>query len=209
MQAFAQKMGYCLAPDPYHHHVKADVDGVLVLFPAGERGRFSPSPEFITAVLTLRLGSVVALIDNSLDQAEQKVLENAINNNASFSDDEKRSLHAYLTWQLHTPANMTGMKSRIELLGAAEKSAVGKVIVSVACSDGTAELRLPKSNSLRRFIQAWDWIPHPYQAISISIPQLKLLSFHLYQLISRRQGLRWMPTYLPATNLPLMMFVNY
>ncbi len=100
MQAFAQKMGYCLAPDPYHHHVKADVDGVLVLFPAGERGRFSPSPEFITAVLTLRLGSVVALIDNSLDQAEQKVLENAINNNASFSDDEKRSLHAYLTWQL-------------------------------------------------------------------------------------------------------------
>lgn len=76
------------------------------------------------------------MIDNSLDQAEQKVLENAINNNASFSDDEKRSLHAYLTWQLHTPANMTGMKSRIELLGAAEKSAVGKVIVSVACSDG-------------------------------------------------------------------------
>lgn len=113
MQAFAQKMGYCLAPDPYHHHVKADVDGVLVLFPAGERGRFSPSPEFITAVLTLRLGSVVALIDNSLDQAEQKVLENAINNNASFSDDEKRSLHAYLTWQLHTPANMTGMKSEV------------------------------------------------------------------------------------------------
>lgn len=125
MQAFAQKMGYCLAPDPYHHHVKADVDGVLVLFPAGERGRFSPSPEFITAVLTLRLGSVVALIDNSLDQAEQKVLENAINNNASFSDDEKRSLHAYLTWQLHTPANMTGMKSRIELLGAAEKISCG------------------------------------------------------------------------------------
>lgn len=136
MQAFAQKMGYCLAPDPYYHHVKADVDGVLVLFPAGESGRFSPSPEFITAVLTLRLGSVVALIDNSFDQAEQKVLENAINNNVSFRDDEKRSLHAYLTWQLHTPANMTGMKSRIELLGAAEKSAVGKVIVSVACSDG-------------------------------------------------------------------------
>lgn len=76
------------------------------------------------------------MIDNSLDQAEQKVLENAINNNAGFSDDEKRSLHAYLTWQLHTPANMTGMKSRIELLDTAEKSAVGKVIVSVACSDG-------------------------------------------------------------------------
>ncbi|MBD2826527.1 TerB N-terminal domain-containing protein [Xenorhabdus szentirmaii] len=136
MQAFAQKMGYSLAPDMYLHHMKADVDGALVLFPAGEGARFSPSPEFISAVMTLRLGAMVALIDNSLDQAEQKVLENAINNNTGFTDDEKRSLHAYLTWQLHTPANMTGMKSRIELLGAAEKSAVGKVIISVACSDG-------------------------------------------------------------------------
>ncbi len=31
--------------------------------------------------MTLRLGAMVALIDDSLDQAEQKVLENAINNN--------------------------------------------------------------------------------------------------------------------------------
>ncbi|MGU3415732.1 TerB N-terminal domain-containing protein [Enterobacteriaceae bacterium C34A] len=137
MQAFALKMGYGLAPDPYYHHVKADVDGALVLYPAAEGVRFSPSAEFISAVMTLRLGAMVALIDNSLDQAEQKVLENAINNNTDFTDDEKRSLHAYLTWQLHTPANMTGMKSRIELMGAAEKTAVGKVIVSVACSDGT------------------------------------------------------------------------
>lgn len=137
MQAFALKMGYSLAPDPYYHLVKADVDGALVLFPAAEGGRFSPSAEFISAVMTLRLGAMVALIDNSLDQAEQKVLENAINNNTGFTDDEKRSLHAYLTWQLHTPANMTGMKSRIELMGAAGKAAVGKVIVSVACSDGT------------------------------------------------------------------------
>ncbi|WP_193065691.1 tellurite resistance TerB family protein [Hafnia alvei] len=136
MQAFALKMGYSLAPDPYYHHVKSDVDGALVLFPAAEGGRFSPSAEFISAVMTLRLGAMVALIDNSLDQAEQKVLENAINN-TGFTDDEKHSLHAYLTWQLHTPANMTGMKSRIELMGAAEKAAVGKVIVSVACSDGT------------------------------------------------------------------------
>jgi hypothetical protein len=35
-------------------------------------GRFSPSSEFISAVMTLRLGAMVALIDDSLDQAEQK-----------------------------------------------------------------------------------------------------------------------------------------
>jgi len=139
MQAFALKMGYCLAPDPLYHHVKAEADGALVLFAASEGTRLSPSPAFISAVMTLRLGSMVALTDNSLDQAEQKVLENAIDHNSGFNEDEKRSLHAYLTWQLRTPANMTGMKNRIALLSTMEKSAVGKVIVGVACSDGRIE----------------------------------------------------------------------
>ncbi|KHN51163.1 ATPase [Dickeya fangzhongdai] len=139
MQAFALKMGYCLAPDPLFHHVKAEADGALVLFAVGEGARLPPSRAFISAVMTLRLGSMVALTDNSLDQAEQKVLENAIDHNSGFSEDEKRSLHAYLTWQLHTPANMAGMKNRIALLSAMEKSAVGKVIVGVACSDGRIE----------------------------------------------------------------------
>ncbi|MNG49855.1 Tellurite resistance protein TerB [compost metagenome] len=139
MLAFALKMGYCLAPDPFYHHVKAEADGALVLFAASESARLSPSPAFISAVMMLRLGSMVALTDNSLDQAEKKVLENAIDHNSGFNEDEKRSLHAYLTWQLHTPANMTGMKNRIALLSTMEKSAVAKVIVGVACSDGRIE----------------------------------------------------------------------
>jgi len=139
MQAVALKMGYCLAPEPLSHHVKAEADGALVLFAASKGTRLSPSPAFISAVMTLRLGSMVALTDNSLDQAEQKVLENAIDHNSGLNEDEKRSLHAYLTWQLHTPANMTGMKNGIALLSTMEKSAIGKVIVGVACSDGRIE----------------------------------------------------------------------
>lgn len=204
MQAFALKMGYGLAPDPYYHHVKADVDGTLVLFPAAEGGRFSPSPEFISAVMTLRLGAMVALIDDSLDQAEQKCLRMP-STTIGFTDDEKRSLHAYLTWQLHTPANMTGMKSRIELMGP-RKAAVGKVIVSVACSDGTiapAEIK-----QLEKIYSSLGLDPHLSRAISISIPQLNMISSRLYQLISQQQGSHWMLMYLPATNLPRMMFVN-
>lgn len=139
MQAFALKMGYCLAPDPFYHHVKAEADGALVLFAASKGARFSPSPAFISAVMTLKLGAMVALTDNRLDLAERKVLDDAIAHNSDFTDDEKRSLYAYLTWQLHTPANMTGMKNRIALLSTAEKSAVGEVIVGVACSNGSTE----------------------------------------------------------------------
>jgi tellurite resistance protein len=139
MQAFAAKMGYRMAPDPFYHHVKAEVDGVLVLYAAGEGHRVSPTPAFTSAVMMLRLGAIVAMIDNNLDQSERTVLENAIDHNPGFNEEEKRSLHAYLNWQLHTPANMTGMKNRLALLNSAEKAAVGQFIVSVACSDGRIE----------------------------------------------------------------------
>lgn len=139
MQAFAAKMGYRMVPDPFYHHVKAQVGGVLVLFAAGDEHRFSPTSAFTLAVMMLRLGAIVAMIDNSIEQSERAVLENAIDHNALFNEDEKRSLHAYLTWQLHTPTNMTGMKNRLALLNSAEKAAVGQFIVSVACSDGRIE----------------------------------------------------------------------
>jgi len=139
MQAFAAKMGYRMAPDPFYHHVKAEVDGVLVLYAAGEGHRVSPTPAFTSAVMMLRLGAIVAMIDNNLEQSERTVLENAIDHNPGFNEEEKRSLHAYLNWQLHTPANMTGMKNRLALLNSAEKAAVGQFIVSVACSDGRIE----------------------------------------------------------------------
>lgn len=139
MQAFAAKMGYRMVPDPFYHHVKAEVGGVLVLFAAGDEHRFSPTSAFTLAVMMLRLGAIVAMIDNSIEQSERAVLENAIDHNALFNEDEKRSLHAYLTWQLHTPTNMTGMKNRLALLNSAEKAAVGQFIVSVACSDGRIE----------------------------------------------------------------------
>lgn len=138
MQAFAEKMGYRMAPDPVYHHVKAEAGGVVVLYTAENGDRFSPTPAFILAVMTLRLGAILAMIDNSLEQSERAFLENAIDHNLNLNKAEKRSLHAYLTWQLHTPtpANMTGMKNRIAMLNSAEKAAVGQVIVGVACSDG-------------------------------------------------------------------------
>lgn len=139
MQAFAAKMGYRMAPDPFYHHVKAEVGGVLVLYAAGDGHRVSPTPAFTSAVMMLRLGAIVAMIDNNLEQSERTVLENAIDHNPGFNEEEKRSLHSYLNWQLHTPANMTGMKNRLALLNPTEKAAVGQFIVRVACSDGRIE----------------------------------------------------------------------
>lgn len=140
MQGFATKMGYRMAPDPFYHHVKAEVGGVLVLYAIEDEYRFLPTSAFTSAVMTLRLGAIVAMIDNSIEPSERTVLESVINHNPLFNEDEKRSLHAYLTWQLHTPANnLTGMKNRLALLNSAEKAVIGQFIVSLACSDGRIE----------------------------------------------------------------------
>lgn len=207
MQAFALKMGYCLAPDPFYHHVKAEADGALVLFAASESARFSPSPAFLSAVMTLRLGSMVALTDNSLDQAEQKVLENAIDHNSGFSEDEKRSLHAYLTWQLHTPANMTGMKNRIALLSTMEKSAVGKVIVGVACSDGRIEPAEIKQ--LEKIYLSLGLILQLSPATSISTLRQRLPRCRLHQRVLGPLSSRWTPACWLTMSRPQTMSVNY
>jgi len=55
MQAFAAKMGYRMAPDPFYHHVKSEAGGVLVLYAAGDGHRISPTPAFTSAVMMLRL----------------------------------------------------------------------------------------------------------------------------------------------------------
>lgn len=139
MQSFAFKMGYCFAPDPVYHFLKAEVGGSIVIFPASEGALFSPSSAFASAVMTIRLGAMVALTDNSLDHNERKVLEKYIEQNSSLSEAEKRSLYAYLIWQLNTPSKMTGVRNRIELLSVEEKAAVAKIIVGVACADGKIE----------------------------------------------------------------------
>lgn len=139
MQAFARKMGYDMAPDPFYHHVKVNVKDALVLFVATNDMHFSPSPAFVFTVIMLRLGAMVALVNNDLDQAKWKILKQVIDSNQDFTADEKRSLHAYLTWQLHSPVNMAGIKNRMALLDKEEKTVIGRVIVEVACSDGKIE----------------------------------------------------------------------
>lgn len=136
MQNFARRAGYGIAPDMRYHLVRPDPEGHLVLFPEGHAEFYVPSAEFTSVSVALRLGAMIAQMDKRVDVAEQAALEKTINHNDALSPTEKRSLHAYLTWRLNTPANQAGLKGKIEQLSDKDKSSIGNVIISVACADG-------------------------------------------------------------------------
>lgn len=140
IQNFIERTGYGVAPDTRYHHVKPEPDGNIVLFLEGHGEFFTPSTEFLSVSVALRLGAMIAQMDQDVDITEQIVLEKTIDHNGTLSPTEKRSLHAYLRWLLNTPANMAGLKNKIEQLNGKEKSTIGNVILRVACADGKIDL---------------------------------------------------------------------
>ncbi len=136
MLGMAQKAGYGIAPDPRYHHAKPLIDGKIVLFPEGHGEYFEPSKSFNSVGMALRLGAMVASIDQHIDESELVILKNLIDHNTKLSPTEKISLHAYLLWRLNTPANMAGLKARLENLQSKDKAAVSRLLISVALADG-------------------------------------------------------------------------
>ena len=84
----------------------------------------------------MRLGAMVAAIDSRIDQNEIRLLTQLIDHETNLSPVEKQSLHAYLIWRLNTPSNLTGLKSRVESLAEAEKSAISRILIKVSMADG-------------------------------------------------------------------------
>lgn len=132
----ASKAGYGFAPDPRFHNAKPSASGMLVLFSEGHGEYFEPSKAFNEVGMALRLGAMVANIDSNLDRNELEILHQLIDHDTKLSPTEKNSLHAYLTWRLNSPSNMTGLKARLSKFGNKEKSAVSHILVGVALADG-------------------------------------------------------------------------
>jgi len=136
VQNLAERAGFGIAPDARYHHAKLSLNGKLVLFPGGHGKYFQPSRKFYELGVVLRLGAMVAAIDSRIDQNEIRLLTQLIDHETNLSPVEKQSLHAYLIWRLNTPSNLTGLKSRVESLAEAEKSAISRILIKVSMADG-------------------------------------------------------------------------
>ena len=136
LSSVIEKAGFGIAPDIRFHQAKPDIDGKIMLFPGGHGEDFSPSSEFRKIGTILRLGSLVAGIDNHIADSEVKLLEGLITRNEKLEETEKRSLNAYMHWRLNSPANAAGLKKRLEALSESDKIAISHILVGVALADG-------------------------------------------------------------------------
>ena len=131
-----EKAGFGIAPDIRYHYAKPDINGNVVLFLGGHGKDFLSSHAFKQVGTILRLGAMVACIDNHIDESEVSLLENLINQDNQLTEIEKRSLNAYMLWRLNTPPNMAGLKARLETINNREKTTVSHILVAVALADG-------------------------------------------------------------------------
>ncbi len=140
--------GFNMAPDIRLHFAKPELDGMIVIYPNDSNKILNTSQEYNIIGLILRLGSMVAVIDNHIHEAEVQYLQNLIYSNNNLSDLEKMSLNAYLTWRLNSTVNMSGLKARIEQINDDDKSAISDIIVNVALADG--EIKTSEINQLQK-----------------------------------------------------------
>ncbi len=136
LQGVLDRTGLGIAPDPRFHHAKPQPTGNVVLFSGGHKQLEEPSDTFNELGMALRLGAMVAKIDDHVHEAEVSVLENLINNRPGLTEPDKASLHAYLTWRLNSPQNTASLKKQIENLSQDGKHSISKILVSVALADG-------------------------------------------------------------------------
>ena len=136
LAALIEKLGFGLIPDVRYYGLRPDMDSSAVIFPHGHGIDFKPSAEFRLVGAMVRLGALVSQSDGHVSPHEETVLKNLIQDNRNLTGIEKDSLQAYLYWSLYTPQGTTGLKQKLAEVGDAEKSAVSRILVSVAHADG-------------------------------------------------------------------------
>jgi uncharacterized tellurite resistance protein B-like protein len=79
---------------------------------------------------------MIGQVDQDQSVKEEIILQNLIQNNHKLTGTEKNSLLAFLAWCLKTPQDTTGLKQKLTEVSAAEKTAIGHILISVAHADG-------------------------------------------------------------------------
>lgn len=136
LQSVCRVLGYGYAPDERYHGVRAKPDENLVLYKTNGVETFEPSIKFQEMAISLRLGALVALTDDELDDSERNYLRGLISNSNYLNESEKESLNAYLQWRLSSQSTLAGLKSRVEKLGNKEIESIRSVIINVILADG-------------------------------------------------------------------------
>lgn len=134
-------MGFGLAPDVRFHNAKPAIDDNVCIFQRGHGSNFKPSREFYTVSTILRLGAMVSQSDKDLAAVEDMMLKGLIQDNRELTSIEKDSLFAFLHWSLRAPQSTAGLKQQLANVSSVEKTAISRILISIAHADGRIDPR--------------------------------------------------------------------
>ena len=136
LAALVEGVGFGMVPDVRFHNIKPSLDGKVVVFPGGYGKDFRPSREYQTLGTILQLGAMVSQIDGRFSPSGEAALQNLVNESRGLAKAEKASLLAFLQWCFNNPQGTAGIKQRMSEVSTAEKAAISRILISVACADG-------------------------------------------------------------------------
>lgn len=137
------KLGIGFAPDPRFHHSKIQSEDVITVYPieSPESRLKTASKAFNELLLLLKLGAIIASADGSVGDDERELLLSLLKKDPFISEAERKSLEAFIHWQLSTPPNLSAIKSKLENVSQHEKTAICNVLVSLVLADGKVEAK--------------------------------------------------------------------
>ncbi|MDV5246764.1 tellurite resistance TerB family protein [Shewanella xiamenensis] len=137
------KLGIGFAPDPRFHHSKIQSEDVITVysFESPESRLKTASKAFNELLLLLKLGAIIASADGSVGDDERELLLSLLKKDPFISEAERKSLEAFIHWQLVTPPNLSAIKGKLENVSQTEKTAICNVMVSLVLADGKVEAK--------------------------------------------------------------------
>ena len=135
------RLGIGMAPDPRFAMRKIQLAEPVVLFQLPE-DTFTierPSEGYLSAILSLSFGTLVAQADGRVEAAERVHIAGQIDANKSVTKAERARLHANFSWLIAVPPNIAMLRSRLRNATESSRSALCQLAVSIAGADGAIE----------------------------------------------------------------------
>ncbi|MGI8434612.1 MAG: TerB N-terminal domain-containing protein [Nocardioidaceae bacterium] len=108
----------------------------VVVFPLPANAPAAPSAPYAAAATLVQLTAVVASADGTIDDGERHHLAHHLQASLSLDAPECARLEALFTWLTAGKPSLAGVKTKLDALSAAQRSAIGMFLVDLAAADG-------------------------------------------------------------------------
>lgn len=135
------KIGFGFAPDPRFHHSKLQADGAIsvYLIDSPELELQNASKAFDELLLLLKLGAIISCADGHAGDDEKEYLLQLLRKDPVITLAERKSLEAFVHWQLATPPSLSLVKAKLDSVKQSEKAGICNILASLVLADGKVE----------------------------------------------------------------------